>query len=419
MPNILRHLSDGVAAARRRSISAPAICLRCRTGVPTRLAEGSSHLRRVYSCVTRSRGRREGVTVPEWNEAHLERLLQGSQVWNSWRRANRHVRPEFEDARLQRAQLDQCDLSWASLINAYMDGVSLNEASLSYSQLNAARMPMGSLRGARCYGTSFLWVKLNQASLRAATLQNADCFGTVLTGADLRETDLRQASFRWATLEGADLSGALLDRTSFDAVDLRRVLGLEDVIHRGPSTIGLDSLIMSQGAIPEAFLRGTGASDTLIAYAQSLAVTPIQFCTCFISHSSADNRLARRLYADLQAAGVRCWFAPEDLRIGERFRQEIDDAIRLYDKLLVILSCNSLESSWVETEVESAQEKERQTRKTVLFPIRTDDAVMESPRAWAADIRRTRHVGDFRGWESTAAYETALDRLLRDLKADS
>ncbi|HEU5375784.1 MAG TPA: TIR domain-containing protein [Ktedonobacteraceae bacterium] len=55
--------------------------------------------------------------------------------------------------------------------------------------------------------------------------------------------------------------------------------------------------------------------------------------------------LARRLHADLQAEGVRCWFAPEDMKIGNRIRQRIDEAIHLQDKLLLLLSVHSLASS--------------------------------------------------------------------------
>jgi hypothetical protein len=43
---------------------------------------------------------------------------------------------------------------------------------------------------------------------------------------------------------------------------------------------------------------------------------------------------------------------------------------------------------------------------------------METDRAWAADIRRTCHIGDFTRWKDHAAYQKAFDRLLRDLKAE-
>ena len=42
---------------------------------------------------------------------------------------------------------------------------------------------------------------------------------------------------------------------------------------------------------------------------------------------------------------------------------------------------------------------------------------MAADEAWAAEIRRTRHIGDFTRWKDHDAYTTAFDRLLRDLKA--
>ncbi len=149
------------------------------------------------------------------------------------------------------------------------------------------------------------------------------------------------------------------------------------------------------------------------------AMNPIQFYSCFISYSSKDQDFAERLRTDLISNGVRCWFAAEDLKIGDRLRHSFDEAIRLHDKVMVILSENSIGSPWVEKEVETAFEKERQQCRTVLFPIRLDNTVMETQQAWAADIRRTRHVGDFRRWKDHASYKKVLERLLRDLQSEA
>jgi hypothetical protein len=108
---------------------------------------------------------------------------------------------------------------------------------------------------------------------------------------------------------------------------------------------------------------------------------PSDFCSCFISHSSRDIAFARRLYDDLQRCGVRCWFAPENLTIGTRIRSSIDESIRLFDKLLLVLSREAILSRWVETEVKTAFERERLENRTVLFPIRVDDAVMDTKEA--------------------------------------
>ena len=71
----------------------------------------------------------------------------------------------------------------------------------------------------------------------------------------------------------------------------------------------------------------------------------------------------------------------------------------------------------MEKEFETAFEKEQRQQQTVLFSIRLDDAVMEAKEAWAADIRHTRHIGDFCGWKNHDSYSKAFERLLRDLKA--
>jgi hypothetical protein len=158
------------------------------------------------------------------------------------------------------------------------------------------------------------------------------------------------------------------------------------------------------------------ASRNVIEYLPSLLSQPVRFYSCFISYSTKDQDFADRLYADLQVNGVRCWFAPQDLKIGDLFRQRIDEAIRLHDKLLLILSEHSVRSNWVREEVEACLEREQQEKRIVLFPVRLDDAVMDAREAWAASIRRQRHIGDFREWKSHDAYHEALQRLLRDLR---
>jgi len=147
-------------------------------------------------------------------------------------------------------------------------------------------------------------------------------------------------------------------------------------------------------------------------------VEPIEYYSCFISYSSKDEAFAKKLHRDLQAEHVRCWFAPDDLKIGDKFRTKIDEAVRMYDKLLLVLTDSSVKSTWVEKEAETAFEKERKQKRTVLFPIRLDDAVMKTEEAWAADIRRTRHIGDFRKWKNPDEYQKAFGRLMQDLKAE-
>ena len=191
--------------------------------------------------------------------------------------------------------------------------------------------------------------------------------------------------------------------------------GLESVIHHTYSVLDHRTIIRS-GALPLKFLRGCGLPETLIDYFPSILNDPIQFYSCFISYASKEHEFAERLYADLQNKGVRCWFAPEDLKIGERIRPRIDESIRLHDKLLLVLSKTSIISQWVEQEVETALARERELNRPVLFPIRTDDEIMTIRTGWPALVRNSRHIGDFRPWKDHDSYQKSSARLLRDLK---
>jgi hypothetical protein len=223
------------------------------------------------------------------------------------------------------------------------------------------------------------------------------------------------AIFVRTNLSGANLSEANLFETVFGNTDLSDVKGLDSCRHSGPSSIDPQTLQRS-GPLPLVFLRGVGLPDNLIDYLPSLLNQPIQFFSCFISFSSKDQKFADRLHADLQNKGVRCWFAPHDLPIGAKIIDAIDEAIRLRDKVLLILSRNAIESDWVEDEVTKAFAEERTRKQLVLFPIRLDDVVMETTEAWAGKLRDNRNIGDFRRWKDHDAYQKALERVLRDLK---
>ena len=304
------------------------------------------------------------------NEEDLARIQQGVRVWNDWRAHNPEHRVDLRDAYLRRADL---------------------------------------------HGTHLCETDLRGAVLRHADLSRADLSGADLRGAYLHGADLGYADLRGAILIEADLRGAYLWETVLANVDLSATKGMDACTHEGPSVLDHRTLQRS-GRLPLAFLRGCGLPDRLIEYLPSLLEEAIQYYSCFISYSSKDEAFAERLYADLQNKGVRCWFAPEDIKIGDKFGRRIDEAIRVYERLLLILSTNSVSSDWVEREVETALEKEQRQKRTILFPLRLDDAVMEYHTGWCADIRRTRHIGDFCRWKEHDAYQQAFDRVLRDLK---
>jgi len=197
------------------------------------------------------------------------------------------------------------------------------------------------------------------------------------------------------------------------------------MVNKGPSSVGIDTIYKSHGKIPEIFLRGCGVPDEFIAYIGSMVGRPIEYYSCFISYSTRDQEFAERLYADLQNKGVRCWFAPHDIKGGRKIHEQIDDAIRLHDKLLLILSEHSMSSNWVKTEIANARQRKEQEKKNLLFPITL--APMDEVKKWklfdadpgidsAREVREY-FIPDFSRWKEHDSYQAALGRLVKGLKA--
>jgi TIR domain/Pentapeptide repeats (8 copies) len=251
-----------------------------------------------------------------------------------------------------------------------------------------------------------------------ANLIGANLMAANLIGANLTEAVLRGANLTGANLISADLTEAALQETVFGATSLAEVKGLNHCHHHAPSVIDFLTL-KNSGPLPIAFLRGVGLPDNLIEYLPSLLNEAIQHYSCFISYSGKDAAFAERLHADLQNKGVRCWFAPHDMTIGAKIIDAIDKAIRLRDKVLLILSEGAIASDWVEGEVTRALDEERTRKQVVLFPVRIDDAVMQTSEAWARLLRGQRNIGDFTGWKEHDSYQKSFERLMRDLRVET
>lgn len=319
------------------------------------------------------------------NEEHIKILKQGVEKWNEWFDANPTIMPQLNGASLSGADLSRVDLSGANLSMA----------------------------------------NLLQANLSGANLSGTNLEGANLGDANLFTADLSAANFDGTNLSEANFTGAIVAYTTFSNVDLSTVKGLETVKHEGPSTIGIDTIYHSKGRIPAQFLRGTGVPENFIEYMSSLVGTAFDFYSCFISYSSKDEEFAKRLFADLQAEGVRCWFAPHHIQAGKKLHEQIDSAIRMHEKLLLILSPDSINSEWVKTEIAKARKREIQESKRVLFPIRLN-IPFEQLQEWecfdadrgkdsAREIREY-YIPDFTKWKNHDEYQKEFKKLVRDLK---
>jgi uncharacterized protein YjbI with pentapeptide repeats len=390
------------------------------------------------------------------NPQHLAALDQGVESWNAWRQRNPETRPDLREAHFRKRDLVKVDLSRSDLTDANLRGAFLRRADLSHALLVGSDLTGAYLMGANLCDANISEAKLTGANLRGMIAARGNFVGADLASADLsavnvasatfaranlyrvrlRAADLTGACFRGANMWEADITDAVVanadfsfaefGRTTLGFLDLQKTQGLVDIVHGGPSSLGIETLQQSSGEIPEQFLRGIGISDNFIRYAKSLITTPVEFYSCFISYSTADQEFADRLYADLQANGVRCWFAPHDVKGGRKLHEQIDEAIRMHDKLLLILSPHSMQSEWVSTEISKARTREIRSTNRVLFPITL--APFDAVRQWqcfdadtgkdSARELREYFIPDFSDWKNHDSYKNEFARLLRDLRAE-
>lgn len=339
---------------------------------------------------------------------HLERLRGGAETWNAWRQQEPHIRPYLRSAELSRIDLRNFNL---------------NNVTFSKSQLNHADLRSTNLYQAEFYKADLREANLEGADLRGAKLHNAD-----LRGASLEAADLFRVDFIGTRLDRTNFKYARCATTAFSDVDLTRSLGLDEAIHTGPSNIDVNTLLRMRESTPEVFLRRAGVPDGVLEYLPYMlsSTRAIEFFSCFISYSHKDEEFARILYERMRSEDLRVWFAPEEMKGGRTIHDQIDEAIQLFDKLLIILSRESMSSDWVVTEIRKARQQESERGRRVLFPIRVVD--FEEIRGWrcfdsergkdlAVEIREY-FIPDFSHWRNEEAFGKAFDQLLLALRAD-
>ncbi len=335
----------------------------------------------------------------------LEILKMGAKKWNKWRwanRANPHLKIDLDGADLRHA-----DIPGAYLVRADLNGANLVGANLTRSDLYEANLS----------GANFVRANLFQANLSKAYLWRSN-FGR----ANLSESKLSMAKC-WVTF--------------FSANDLSEVIDLNKVEHGGPSTIGIDTLRLSKGKIPEFFLRGCGLSDWEIESAKLYtpdlsneeiiniqnrifeirARQPLQISSLFISYSHEDNQFVDKLESYLTEKGIRFWRDVHDLKAG-RLEKQIDRAMRLNPTVLLVLSKDSIQSDWVEHEVKSARGLEKELGRDVLCPVTLDEFWKEPMGTWSQvlmDQVKKYHILDFSKWKDEVVFNSMFGRLVEGL----
>ena len=144
---------------------------------------------------------------------------------------------------------------------------------------------------------------------------------------------------------------------------------------------------------------------------QALQISPL-----FISYSHGDGIFVDKLERYLNQKGIRFWRDIHDMKSG-RMEKQIDRAIRQNPTVLLVLSEHSLSSDWVEHEVRTAREIEKELNRDTLCPVALDDSWKDSQ--WEKHVMEQvmkYNILDFSEWQNDDKFDGMFRRLIDGLE---
>jgi hypothetical protein len=156
--------------------------------------------------------------------------------------------------------------------------------------------------------------------------------------------------------------------------------------------------------------RSDAAITTLLQCALDLDESDVvhqKYDGIFLSHTSEDKPFVRRLKESLVNHGVtKVWLDEAEIQIGDSLIKKIDEGLQMTKYIGVILSPRSIESNWVEKELEIAMNREIASGEVVVLPL-----VMEQ-----CDLPTFLQGKLYADFYSPEKYDESLQKLLRRLR---
>jgi hypothetical protein len=179
-----------------------------------------------------------------------------------------------------------------------------------------------------------------------------------------------QLSDRW--IERLDQFADSRNRWAHDDVDLRG-LELLDEAHRvlieGLALIEWLSQSIDDVQQPSSEEQEENPAPVELA----LSEHPGRDLSVFVSHASADARIASRVAMGLKAFDYDTWYDDWELLPGDSIAERVEAAISKTDVLLVLLSRNSVDSQWVRRELSAGLARQLSGSGVLVIPVILED----------------------------------------------
>jgi hypothetical protein len=143
--------------------------------------------------------------------------------------------------------------------------------------------------------------------------------------------------------------------------------------------------------------------DEAITVKEERHKTDSKKVVAFISHSSKDKPFIRQLTADLTKAGISVWLDEQRILVGDSITEKVSQGLVESDYFLIALSDASVNSPWVQKELNSALISEIEKRQVKILPIKLSDCEIPT-------LIKDKKYADF-----TQTYKGGLQELINSL----
>jgi TIR domain-containing protein len=136
----------------------------------------------------------------------------------------------------------------------------------------------------------------------------------------------------------------------------------------------------------------------------------------FISYSSMDDSIVRRIAERMREAGVTSFFAPADIPGGANFVEKISDGLQQSQMVVLFLSQSALDSFWVQREWSAQLVRMAHDRTAGLLPILLPGV----DEAQLSPLLRVQNRLDFRACDlnDPDVLEQSVSTIVDNIRAD-
>lgn len=380
------------------------------------------------------------------NADHVKAFEKGVKYWNNWRNVYSIDKPDlsryvcfgpsdctninlndsnlsgsyFLNVNFDQAKIQNCNWGDSEIINCSLQNADLRNTSALFSKFNGSVFCNSNLSEFNSISCDFSGADFENVNLSRAILSASIFWGANLTNAILTDSDLSSVNFTAALLRRTNFENAKIAQTLFLKTSLNDAINLDSLFSKERSIIDIDTIIASKSQLSTLIIK---IGIPMKSESHSLKIlddSKPSLYPVFLSHSSNDKIFATKLYNKLSSEGCQVWYDEHKIKPGDVIHKEIHKGIEQFDKLLLVCSQKSLNSWWVQDEIDKTLAKERALKIkhnkefNLIVPIKIDDYIHSWNHQYRSIIEK-RSISDFSNWNNEQEFIAKTKELLEGL----